>query len=289
MTKKRLYEYILITAGVISLAIGFYFFLQPLNLVTGGVTGIALLVEEHVSFPISFFIFIMNVIALLIGALVLGKQFAYRTIYGTILLPILIFILELAFEPNMILENVDPNQLYLISAVFAGLLTGLGLGLVIRNNATTGGMDVYQKIISNKTRLPFSIVLILTDGIVILFGLFSNVNSGLFALISLIITSLVINFVTIAGKNSYTGFIITDEHNEKLFRDEIYKRLDRGFTKIKAVGGYTENEKTMIICTVYRHQVYILKDIIYEIDPTSFSLIMHTNEVIGSGFFYGSQ
>lgn len=289
MSKKRLIEYLVITSGVIALAIAFYFFLQPLNLVTGGVLGIGILIEKWLPFPVSIFVFIMNMIALVTGGLVLGKQFFYRTIYGTVLLPLIIFILELTADPGIILNEVDPNQFYLIGSIFAGILTGAGLGLVIRNNATTGGMDVFQKIISKKTRLPFSIVLILTDGIVISFGLFQNVNSGLFALLSLIITSVMINYVSIAGKNSYTGFIITSNENEEIFKNEIYKRLDRGFTKVKAVGGYTDMDKTMIICTVYRHQIYILKELIFKIDPNAFSIIMHTNEVIGSGFKISDQ
>jgi len=282
MDKKRLIEYFFISLGVFLVAIGFYYFLKPLKLITGGILGIGIIVDNLVPFSTSIFVLIMNVIAIIFGSLILGKQFFYRTIFGTLFLPLVLFFLELGSVNDLILKHVEPEMHLLIGAIFAGLLTGIGLGLVIRFNATTGGMDVYQRVLSDKAKIPFSIALIITDGVVILIGMVQDINLGLFALIALIITSITLEKVTVMGKNSYTGFIITDKYEQ--FKESIYKELDRGFTKIKVVGSYTENEKSMIMCTVYRHQIYTLKEIINEIDPNAFSIIMHTNEVIGSGF-----
>lgn len=282
MDKKRLIEYFFISLGVILVAIGFFYFLEPLKLVTGGILGIGIIVGDTIPFSTSIFVLIMNIIAIIIGSLILGKQFFYRTIFGTLFLPFVLFLLELASSNDLILRHVEPEMHLLIGAIFAGLLAGSGLGLVIRFNATTGGMDVYQRILSDKARIPFSISLIITDGVVILIGMVQNINLGLFALIALIITSITLEKISVMGKNSYTGFIITNRYEQ--FKEAIYQQLDRGFTKIKVIGSYTENEKSMIMCTVYRHQVYTLKEIINEVDPDSFSIIMHTNEVIGSGF-----
>lgn len=282
MDKKRLIEYFFISLGVFLVAIGFYYFLEPLKLITGGILGIGIIVNNLVPFSTSIFVLIMNVIAIIFGSLILGKQFFYRTIFGTLFLPLVLFFLELGSANDLILKHVEPEMHLLIGAIFAGLLTGIGLGLVIRFNATTGGMDVYQRVLSDKAKIPFSIALIITDGVVILIGMVQDINLGLFALIALIITSITLEKVSVMGKNSYTGFIITDKYEQ--FKESIYKELDRGFTKIKVVGSYTENEKSMIMCTVYRHQIYTLKEIINEIDPNAFSIIMHTNEVIGSGF-----
>lgn len=282
MDKKRLIEYFFISLGVFLVAIGFYYFLEPLKLITGGILGIGIIVNNLVPFSTSIFVLIMNVIAIIFGSLILGKQFFYRTIFGTLFLPLVLFFLELGSANDFILKHVEPEMHLLIGAIFAGLLTGIGLGLVIRFNATTGGMDVYQRVLSDKAKIPFSIALIITDGVVILIGMVQDINLGLFALIALIITSITLEKVSVMGKNSYTGFIITDKYEQ--FKESIYKELDRGFTKIKVVGSYTENEKSMIMCTVYRHQIYTLKEIINEIDPNAFSIIMHTNEVIGSGF-----
>ncbi|CCV64042.1 conserved hypothetical protein [Alteracholeplasma palmae J233] len=286
--KGKHIEWTQITLGVISLAIGFYFFLSPEALVTGGVSGISILVRPLKLMSDALFLLIMNVIALLIGWAFLGKQFFIRTAYSTLLYPVIIFIFEKTnISPNLIINQISENNRLLIAALFGGFFVGSGIGLVIRHNATTGGMDVYQKIISQKFHIPFSFVLYFTDGIVILLAMTTiSFEVGLYGLISMIIAGIVIDKVAVIGKNSYTVFIVTNDPEG--LKKVIFSNLKRGLTKVSVRGGFTDEEKSMVICTLYRQQLYILKKIISENDQNAFTFIVKTNEVIGEGFWKGN-
>src|SRR5690606_33957935 len=137
-------------------------------------------------------------------------------------------------------------------------------GLVLRNNSSTGGMDVYQKLVNKYMKVPFSIAVYVTDGIIILIGMLIKFDSGVFAIISMIISAILIEKVAVAGRNSYTVLIITNKAED--IKAEIFKYLDRGLTRVKALGGYTNQEKDMIICSIGRQQIYDMKEIIKEVD-----------------------
>ena len=284
--REKIFEWVEITLGVTLLAIGFYFFLSATNLVTGGVTGLSVLLRPFKLMSDSVFILLMNIIALLVGWWVLGKSFFYKTFYATLLYPGLIFIFEIVF-PNaeVIINQIDPNYQLLITAIFGGIFVGVGMGLVIRNNSTTGGMDVFQRILSIKLHIPFSVALYLIDGIIVLLGATIAFQNVFFAIISIFITGFLIEKVAVMGRTSYTVFIVTKEADK--IRNNIIEKLDRGLTKISVKGGYKDEDRTMIICTLYRQQLYILKKLIDESDRKAFTIIVKTNEVIGEGFWKG--
>lgn len=279
MNKAKIREIIEITAGVVIMSAGFYFFLLPLNLVIGGVMGVSVLIQDIM--PVSLFMYIANFVLLMIGLLVLGKVFFVKTAYATLLSPTIIWILEKTVPADYFMKFMTESPL-LIGASFGGIFLGIGLGVVIRNNATTGGIDVVQNIMHKYLHMPFSTAMYITDGAVILIAMIINFQLGLYAIGSMMISGLLIDRLSIEGKAGYTVFIVTD-HTE-LMQQTIYDKLERGVTMVKVIGGYSKEEKDMIMCTVDRAQLYIFKHIIKSTDPKAFTFVTKTKEALGEGF-----
>jgi len=279
MNKAKLREILEITAGVIIMSAGFYFFLLPLNLIIGGVMGVSVILQDVIS--VSLFMYIANFILLMIGLLVLGKVFFMKTAYATLLSPTVIWIFEKTVRSDYIMQYMTESPL-LIGALFGGIFLGVGLGVVIRNNATTGGIDVVQNIMHKYLHIPFSTAMYITDGAIILIAMIINVQLGLYAVGAMMISGLLIDRLSIEGRAGYTVFIVTD--HTALMQQQIYEKLERGITKMKVIGGYSNLEKDMIVCTVDRAQLYMFKHIIKLTDPKAFTFVTKTKEALGEGF-----
>lgn len=286
-TKQKVHEILEITFGVLLLTIGFYFFFLPASLVTGGVLGLSIVVQEVIKSEeiVSIFVTVVNMFLLIIGGLILGKKFFLRTVYGSILLSVFLFLLEKVFriDYNIIVNQINEGKL-LITAIFGGIFSGLGLGFVLRNNATTGGMDIVQRLINKYLKIPFSLALYLIDGIVIILGVVvtKSLEGGFYAIGSLLIIGVVIDYVMLRGRSGYTVFIVTNKYEQ--LKEAIYLGIDRGVTKTSVVGGYSSSKKDMLICTITKNQLYHIKHIIEENDSDAFTFITKTNETLGSGF-----
>lgn len=279
MNKAKRREILEITAGVILLSLGFYFFLLPIGLVIGGVMGVAVLVKDVIS--VSLFMYVANIILLLIGWVFLGRVFFLKTIFATLLSPTIIWILELTIDSNYFMQHMTESPL-LISGLFGGLFVGAGLGIVIRNNATTGGIDILQRIMNKFLNIPFSTAMYLTDGIIIFIAMLINFQLGLYAVGSMLVSALIVDRLAIEGKAGYTVFIVTDHPKE--VQQKIYEKIDRGVTKVKVVGGFSNQEKEMLICTVDRRELYYFKIVVKESDPKAFTFVTKTKEALGQGF-----
>jgi len=272
-------EILEITAGVVLLSLGFYFFLLPMNLVIGGVMGISVILRDVI--PVSTFLFITNILLLLIGGIFLGKVFFLKTIYATLLSPGIIFILERTIPSDFFMKFMTESPL-LIATSFGGLFIGVGLGIVLRNNATTGGMDIVQNIMNKFLHIPFSTAMYITDGIIIFIAMLIDFQLGLYAVGAMLMSGMIIDRLAIEGKAGYTAFVVTNFSDA--IQKEIFEKLERGVTKVKVVGGFTKKEKDMIICTVDRVQFYNFKRIIKETDPKAFTFVTRTKEALGEGF-----
>lgn len=284
MNKEKAREILEITGGVILLTLGFYFFLLPQNLVIGGVMGISVLVQDFIS--VSVFILIANIVLLLFGLIFLGKTFFLKTVYATVLYPVIVFILEKTVAPDFFMQHINESP-YLIAGLFGALTVGVGLGLVIRNNSTTGGIDILQNMMHKYLHIPFSWAIYIIDGTIITVALFIDFQAGLYAFGAMILSGMIIDRMSIDGRSGFTVFILTN--HTKSMQQAIYKRLDRGLTKIKVVGGYSNKEMEMIVCTIDRMQLYTFKLIIKEIDPKAFTFVTRTKEASGYGFSKGSS
>ncbi|MDR2828275.1 MAG: YitT family protein [Acholeplasmatales bacterium] len=288
-TKHNLTILLIITLGGILLNIGFYFFLLPSKLITGGVMGISVILDDYI--PPAIFMYIVNGCLLLLSLFVLGKEFFFKTIYLSILSPTINLLLEniLHIDRHLILDLLIDIPIWrmLISSIFGGLLVGVGLGLVLKHNASTGGMDILQKIMSKILKIPFSISMYALDGLVILAGFIvyiqtSSVDLLILAILSMVISGIVIDRLSIAGKAGYTVFIITDY--PEAFKDEIFKVLDRGLSSVTIKGEYTSITHTMLICNVTKAQKTSFREIIEKVDSKAFIFMVEAREILGFGF-----
>lgn len=282
MKKEILIEYFQITAGVVLMTLGFYFFLLPMNLVIGGVMGLAVIFQSYID-P-SYFMYIANIILLILGWVLLSKSFFIKTIFGSIASPTIVLLLDLVGADKMFLINQFTESKLLLASISGALLVGFGLGIVFRNNASTGGIDILQTILHKKFHYPYNFVFYLTDGAVILLGLiyFKDAQNFIYGFAAIFVTSFVISNVSIKGRAGQTMFIITK--NPEAVKKTIYENIDRGVTIIDAKGGYSDEDKKMLVCTMSQRELNMMRELIDGSDPDAFTFMTQTKEAVGRGF-----
>ena len=295
--RGHLKTYTFITIGVLLIALAYYFLFLPLNIVTGGVTGITIILNSFFGKEIIYsgvIILILNAFFLLIGLIFLGKDFFLKTLYGSLLLPFFISVFEILLIPSDFIFTLDqtlintsdvmnPISQIILAVLFGSILTGVGLGLCFRVNATTGGMDIVQKIIAKYFHFPYSKTVYITDGIVILVSLFVfGVEMTMYNLIAIYIIGIFVDLVHIGGTTRRSVFILS-KNNEEI-KKVIIERLGRGVTIVPAIGGYSGDGYDMLLTTLSRNESYLLKDLVYEIDPLAFTFFVTAKEVYGDGF-----
>ncbi|MFA5720166.1 MAG: YitT family protein [Acholeplasmataceae bacterium] len=283
MKKDRILEISLIVFGIVLMNLGFYFFYLPMGLVTGGVTGLSVIfVKFHIAAWIT--ILLLNVAFLLIGLLFLGKQFFIKTLFGSLFSPLVIFILQtLKISETLIIDHLSETPL-LVSAILGSLFVGFGLGIVFRNGGSTGGMDIAQVILHKKYHRNYTFSFIVTDGLIVLLGFiaFQNIEKFFFSIASVILISIIIDQYSIKGRAGSTLFIVTNYPIE--VKEAIFKTVDRGVTMIDAKGGYSDEDKTLVICVVNKRELNLIRHVIEETDNEAFTFIAQTKEAVGRGF-----
>jgi len=283
LNKINLIETIQIIAGIILMNVGFYFFLLPTELVTGGVTGIAVILNTFGISP-SLSILALNIVLLLFGLFTMGKQFFLKTIMGSLFSPVVILLLELLnVDPQIILNQLTESKL-LVSSLLGALGIGFGLGIVFRNGGSTGGVDILQNVMHKKNHLSYNIAFLLTDGIIVLVGLlfFKNIENFLFSVGVVILSGLIIDNISILGRAGQTLFIVTEK--EEAVKQAIFKELDRGTTIIDAKGGYSGKDKKLVICVTSKRELNLIRAVVDKADPDAFTFIAQTKEAVGRGF-----
>lgn len=271
------FHLILIILGNSIYTLGVTMFILPNDLITGGTTGLALSINRLTHIPISSFVLLFNVAMFLLGFLVLGKQFALTTLISTFYYPIALeFFQHLPFLSNM-------TDDLLLATIYAGLMIGVGIGLVIRCGASTGGMDVPPLVLNKKFGIPISVSLYLLDCLVLLSQMFyKDKERVLYGILLVVIYSLVLDKVLLFGSAKLQVKIISKHHKE--IAEAIMNRLDRGTTLLKAETGYKHRD-TMVILTVINNREHSrLNELVQEIDPKAFMIVDQIREVKGRGF-----
>jgi len=278
-SRKWFASYALITVGAFILATGFVFFITPYKIVPGGVYGISIVLHYLLGTPIGLVALCFDVPLTLIGIKFLGPRFGMKTVVGFSLTAVFTDLLTLfwGFEP---LVKGDA----LLSCLFGGLLTGLGLGLIFKSKATSGGSDIVAMILAKYTRLPLGVLMIYVDSAIVLVGLlvFRDWKIPLYSWIVIYVTGKVIDVVLEGVSHDKSLFIISDRHEE--IRDKIIHNLGRGGTFINGKGMYNMAEKRIIFTVVSRREVGLLQEYIHEIDPTAFLTVTDATEILGEGF-----
>jgi len=275
---NRIEQYIMISLGIVIMVLGFYYFLLPADLVAGGVSGLGLAFNKFFDIKISYTVFAFNFVLLFIGWLFLGKIVFIKSIYGSILFPVVLYLFE-NFAPKLDIYND-----FLIAVTFGGFFLGLGFGLVIKYGGTSGGTDIPIKILNKKLKMPLSVSIYVIDGIIILLGVIAfynihGINLGLYALITMFISGKVADMVIVGSNSKKALHVITDNPEE--IKEAIYNAVYRGVTEVDILGGYSRENKTMLITVIKRQEYFLIRNIIANIDERAFVYVTPATEVHG--------
>jgi len=277
---KMFFDYIGITIGTFLVALALLFFLEPNTIAPGGVTGLAIVIQKATGIPMDVTNLAINIPLFIIGIMTLGKAFGAKTAYGTASLSLFIRILITIFG-----DNINATGDLLLASIFGGVVLGIGIGMVFKSGATTGGTDLAGAILNKyipglstaKLMMIIDLIIVAAAGIVN-----RNIETSLYSIISLYVLVKVADFI-VEGFNYSKAFYIITDYSEEISR-EVFERLGRGATALKARGMYTGKDKEVLLCVINRAQVTKLKDIVYSIDNHAFIMVTTVHEVLGEGF-----
>ncbi len=261
--------------GLMGLAIQCIY--DPVGLVTGGFTGVAIIAKylTNGAVPLWLTNLVLNVPLFFLAALIKGRKFVARTAVATVLLSAWLYVI-----PLWDLAEGD----YVLSAIFGGVICGIGMGLVLLARATTGGTDMLAALIQHKLRhYTIMQIICVIDGIIVAVGIYSfGIKAALYAIVAIYVTSKVSDALMEGMKYSKAVFIVSDKYKE--ISDAIMSQMDRGVTGLNAVGMYSGDEKCMLYCVVSKKEIVVLKDMILNIDNNAFVIVTDAREVVGEGF-----
>jgi uncharacterized membrane-anchored protein YitT (DUF2179 family) len=266
-------------AGSVLFAVSVNVFTAPNDIAPGGLTGIATMLNYLFQTPIGTTILVMNIPLFLWGLFAMGYRFILRTAVSTLLCSIAIDVFSLCLTPY----HGDT----ILAALFGGVLAGLGLGLIFIRGGTTGGTDLVANLIARRVRhISLGRLVLAVDLVVVIASafVFRNLESPLYALVTIFVTSKVIDAV-MYGADSGAGkmmFIISNKNQE--IADAILHELGRGVTELKSRGGYSGIEGEVLLCAVSRQEVYKIHDIAHRADPKAFIIVGEAGEITGEGF-----
>jgi uncharacterized membrane-anchored protein YitT (DUF2179 family) len=279
---RHLWDYLLIAFGSILLAVGLAAFLIPNKIAPGGVSGLATIIFYVLGWPVGLTMLVLNIPLFFVGIRELGWAFAAKSLFGTILLSLAVDVLE----PLITAPTKDP----LLASIYGGILVGIGLGLVFRAGGTTGGTALAAQIASHRVKLTSGYALLIIDGLVIaLAGFVFTLELALYALISLFVTTQVIDLVQ-EGIGYFKAALIISDRNIEIGQ-AILREMDRGATCLQGKGVYTGVKREVLLCVVSRPEVTKLKRLVARIDPRAFMIVTNVHEALGEGFkeFRGDQ
>ncbi len=267
-------EYSFVIIGAFFVAVAFNVFLLPHDIASGGVAGISTITKALFGFEPSIVQWALNIPLFIAGVIILGKNFGAKSLLGTIILPFFVFLTK-----NWTQATEDP----LLGAIFGGMIVGIGIGIVFKGRASTGGIDLAAQILHKFFPLPLGICLALFDGLIVITAtLVFSVEQGLYALIALFITSRTIDFVQVGLNTSKNVMIITERVAD--VRNVLLKDVDRGVTVLNGTGGYTNEDRTVLMCVVAQNEFSKLTKIVKSVDTNAFVVAMNATEVLGEGF-----
>lgn len=252
-------------------------FLLPTGLVTGGTTGLAMVVNHLCGLPVSAFVLIFNVLMLLLGWWLLGRAFALSTIASSLLYPAFLEVIGWFLGDFVLTDDL------LLNTIFFGLGIGISLGIVIRAGASTGGMDIPMLIMQKYLRIPVSVSMYVFDFLILLMQLFfSPVESVLYGIVLAIIYTVMLDKMLILGTSRTEVKIISAKARE--ISAAILSQVDRGVTLLHGEGGYLHNPTEIVMSVISTRELVKLERLVHGIDPECFMIVSKVSEVHGRGF-----
>jgi uncharacterized membrane-anchored protein YitT (DUF2179 family) len=283
---KALRNYLTIAIGAILMGLSVNLIFEPMELVTGGVSGLAIVVKAWTSsiieggLPVWAFTVLINIPLFLFATKIRGAKFLLSSIFGTI-----VYVLSMMVIPIVDLHLND----YLLASILGGVIGGAGIGLVFTVNASTGGTDLAAYILQHKRKhMSVPQLMIFVDGIIIVVGALTfGLGHALYALISVFISAKVSDGILEGIKFAKMAYIISDEYSK--IADTILTQMDRGVTGISATGMYSNRDKKMLFCVVSKKEIVKIVEIAQKVDPRSFVIVSDVREVMGEGFIEYKQ
>ncbi|SIT80277.1 YitT family protein [Edaphobacillus lindanitolerans] len=274
ITKSPAYDYLLIIFGAALVGLSFNLFLLPTKIAAGGVSGISTILYEMKGWNPAYVQWSISLPLFVLAVLLVGKEFSLKSLVGTFFVPFTIWVTG---GINVHVENP------LLGSIYGGMLIGIGLGIVYRGNGSTGGTAMIAQILKKFTGISSGFAQLLVDGCVVLASaLVFDFELALYALMSIYVTSKVIDFVQLRTSPTKLVLIITEREADvqAIIREEV----DRGMTKMRVVGGHSSKERTMILSVVEQSEAVYLKKLLEEKEPTSFVIFLNASEILGRGF-----
>lgn len=278
--KHPVVEYGIIFLGTLLIGIAIKNIYDPVNLVTGGASGIAIIVKELFGVPLWLTNTILNVPLFITAYYMMGWQFMKRTLFATAMLSVILYLLP---------ERAIIGDDLFLSAIFGGIITGIGTGLVFMVNCTTGGTDMLAALIQKK--LPHyttAQIMQVLDGLTVLAGAsVFGIRAALYAIVSIFCLGKVTDGIIEGLKFSKQAYIISDRYQE--IAQAVLERMGRGVTSLDAVGMYSGQKKQVLFCVVSRKEIVVLRQIVAEFDADAFLIVSDAREVFGEGFIESAR
>ncbi|MCA0754388.1 YitT family protein [Paenibacillus sp. N4] len=279
---KQIRIIIPILIGTAVYAFGLHYFVIPNQLMEGGVTGIAVLLNYAAGWPLSVSTLVLNVPLFLLGWKALGRGQMMYTLLGVVSLSAFLALIERLIE-NGILVPFQSTSDYMLAALYAGVSLGMGLGIVFRFGGTTGGVDIVARIVSRYRGISMGQIILTLDAVIIGISLlYISIEKVLYTLVTVFIASKLIDFIQ-DGAYAAKAFSIISDQGEAISLS-ITKELERGVTLIPAKGAFSGQQKQVVYCVVQRQEIRRLKSIVRNIDPRAFIVINEVHDVLGEGF-----
>lgn len=271
-------DFVMITLGIFLVAFGLEYFHIPNNIAAGGVSGLAIIINNFIpALPVGIIILILNVILFAVAFLTLGGGFGAKTLYASFGLSGIMWIMETFFTPVVLSEDL------FINAAVGALIIGTGMAMVFNYGASTGGTDILAKILNKYFHVEIGKSLLAVDFVIGITGLATfGITAGLYALLCIVANGTLIDRL-IDGFNTSKELMIISKREEQIIRF-IIEELDKSCTVLNGYGGYTSEDIQILYVILSRREYIRLRSYIKEIDPKAFISVNEVHEVLGEGF-----
>ena len=271
---ERFFSYAQIMLGCLIGGAAYPLFMTPNRIAPGGITGVAMILNHLLRWPVGTVSLILNIPLFLISYRTMGRIFAFRSLIATVFFSVFIDILPL--QPL----TLDP----LLGTLYGGVMLGIGLGLIMRGGATTGGSDMIARMVHRRFQFISvgSILFAIDFAVVLSAGFLIGTTEALYALINIFLTAKVMDVVIIGFSSNKACFVISSRWQE--ISQRVMKEMDRGVTQLTARGAYTGAERPTLLCVISRSEIMAFKRILREEDESAFVIIVEAHEAIGDGF-----
>ena len=275
--RKSLETIICVLLGNIALAVAVGAFIVPHGIITGGSTGIALTINHYVKGNLSVTIFIVNILLFILGTIVLGKKFALTTLVSTVVYPVFLSIVQAIPGITKLTDHI------MLASLYGGAVLGLGIGLVVRVGASTGGTDILALVLHKWFHIPLAVFIYMVDFSVLLCqAFFSNSEQILYGILVLVVAAMALNRGMLMGQSQIQLFIITEKYEE--VKEKVLKEIDAGVTMVHIETGYGAKQQKGVLCVIPNRKLYSVNQVVQTVDPKAFITITQINEVRGRGF-----